>query len=63
MLLRQHVNTMASKLWKIECDPVCGFLIRSHAANEVYDSAVRHCKSVHSKVITLAEAKGMATPA
>lgn len=54
---------MATKLLKIVCEPVCGFVIQSHTPNEVYDTAVRHCKAEHNKVITVAEAKGLAVPA
>ncbi len=51
---------MATKLLKIECDPICGFLIRSHTATEVYNTTVQHCKSAHGKTISVADAKGMA---
>ncbi|MBS3077339.1 DUF1059 domain-containing protein [Candidatus Pacearchaeota archaeon] len=34
-------------LKEISCDPVCGFMIRSHEEREVLDGAVKHVKHAH----------------
>ncbi len=55
--------TKQTKLLKIECAAECGFLIRSHTPDEVYATAIDHCKDEHGKAITMADAKQMAIPA
>jgi predicted small metal-binding protein len=43
---------MADKLKQVECDPKCGFLIRSHDEKELTEIAIQHAKKVHSMAIT-----------
>jgi predicted small metal-binding protein len=51
--------TMAEKLKKVECDPNCGFLVRSHDEKELVDVAIQHAKKAHNKVITDKDARTM----
>ena len=50
---------MAEKLKKIECDPKCGFMVRSHNEKEVVEIAMHHAKKAHKMNITEKELKGM----
>lgn len=50
---------MAEKLKKIECDPKCGFLVRSHDEKEVVKIATQHAKESHNMTLTEKDAKGM----
>jgi len=47
------------KLKQIECDPKCGFMVRSHSENEVLKVAGAHAKSVHQMHASIADLKGM----
>jgi len=40
------------KMKQIECDPVCGFMIRSHDTDEVKKIATEHAKSVHKMKVS-----------
>jgi predicted small metal-binding protein len=51
--------TMAEKLKTVECDPKCGFLVRSHDEKELLDVAIQHAKKAHSMVITEKDVKKM----
>ena len=52
--------TVAEKLKQIECDPKCGFLVRSHDEKEVVEVALQHAKKAHSGMkITEKDIKGM----
>ena len=50
---------MAGNLKKIECDPSCGFLVRSHDENEVVRMAREHVKNIHHKDISEQDAQSM----
>jgi len=50
---------MAEKLKKVECDPKCGFLIRSHDEKEILNIAIAHAKKFHSKAITEKDVRAM----
>ena len=43
------------KMKQIECDPVCGFMIRSHDTDEVKKIATEHVESVHKMKTSDAE--------
>lgn len=51
--------TMAEALKKVECDPKCGFLIRSHDETEVIRIALDHAKKFHNMTMTEKEARDM----
>ena len=46
---------MAEELYRIECDPDCGFLIQSHDQSEALDIAQRHVQDIHKKDLSLEE--------
>jgi predicted small metal-binding protein len=50
---------MAEKLKKVECDPKCGFAIRSHDEKEVVNIALAHAKKFHKMAITEKEVRAM----
>jgi predicted small metal-binding protein len=50
---------MAAALKQVECDPKCGFLIRSHDEKEVIEIAKEHAKKSHNMTITDKEIKAM----
>ena len=39
---------MEGNLKKVECDPKCGFMIRSHDENEMIDLVKQHAKKSHN---------------
>lgn len=43
---------MALTLEQIECDPGCGFLVRSHDRKELISLTKTHVKTQHSKIVT-----------
>lgn len=50
---------MAKKLYSIECDPKCGFFIKSHDEKEVVEIAKKHGKEKHKMDITDKDLKAM----
>jgi predicted small metal-binding protein len=48
---------------RVECDPKCGFMVRSHDEKELINVATRHARKLHNMTITEAEAKKMVTKA
>lgn len=38
---------MAENYKKIECDPMCGFMVRSHDEKELIEVAKQHMEKVH----------------
>ncbi len=43
----------------IECDPACGFMVRSHDEQEVLDVARTHAKKAHDKEASEGELRQM----
>jgi predicted small metal-binding protein len=54
---------MAKDLKKVECDPTCGFMVRSHDEKELVEIVTKHAKKAHNMTITEKDAKGMIKPA
>ena len=54
---------MAEKLKQLECDPKCGFLIRSHDEKEIVDIAILHANKAHDMAVTEKDARKMLTDA
>ena len=50
---------MATMLEKIECDPRCGFMVRSHDEKELIDLTKLHVKMQHNKEVTDDSLRGM----
>jgi predicted small metal-binding protein len=57
------MTIMAETLKKIECDPKCGFMVRSHDEKELIKVATEHAKKLHNMKMTEAEARKMVTNA
>ncbi len=43
---------MAEILKKVECEPKCGFMIRSHDEKEIIDLVKQHAKIFHEMDVT-----------
>lgn len=51
-------SNMDQKMHSISCDPMCGFMVKSHDENEVVDLAMKHVSSKHSeKNLTMEQVK------
>ena len=50
---------MGEKLKVVECDPKCGFLVRSHDEKEIVEVAIQHAKKAHSMAITEKDVRTM----
>ncbi|MBI5102108.1 MAG: DUF1059 domain-containing protein [Nitrospirae bacterium] len=50
---------MSEKLKKVECDPKCGFMVRSHDEKEIVDITTAHAKKSHNMTVTEADVKKM----
>lgn len=49
---------MTGTLKKIECDPTCGFMVKSHDEKELIDIVTRHAKESHNMTISEKDVKG-----
>jgi predicted small metal-binding protein len=54
---------MAANLKKIECEPECGFMVRSHDENEIVNLALSHVSNIHNMRSTPVEMRGKIEPA
>jgi len=43
---------MTGTLKKVECDPKCGFIVRSHDEKEIIDLVTQHAKKSHNMSVT-----------
>ena len=43
---------MTEEMKKIECDPACGFMIKSHDEKELIEVVKAHAKKAHNMTIT-----------
>ncbi|TAN41791.1 MAG: DUF1059 domain-containing protein [Nitrospirae bacterium] len=50
---------MKTNLKKVECDPKCGFSIKSHDEKEIIDIAIKHAKKFHDMAITEKDVREM----
>ncbi len=50
---------MVEKLKKIECDPTCGFMVRSHDEKEIISIVMDHAKKMHDKTVSEQDVKAM----
>jgi predicted small metal-binding protein len=51
-LTQKGVSIMAGNLKEIECEPTCGFMIRSHDEKELIELMTRHAKKSHNMRIS-----------
>jgi predicted small metal-binding protein len=49
---------MTGKLKKIECEPTCGFMIRSHDEKELIDFVTQHAKKSHNMSVSEKDIRG-----
>jgi predicted small metal-binding protein len=56
---KRRETSMAEQLKKIECDPKCGFLVRSHDEKEIIAIAAEHAKKFHHETVSEKEIKAM----
>ena len=55
---------MKTELKKLECDPSCGFMARSHDEKELIEIALEHAKKFHKEIkVTEKDVKAMIKPA
>jgi predicted small metal-binding protein len=52
-----------AELKKIECEPKCGFMVRSHDEKELTFIAMEHARTKHNMTVTEKDAKAMMKPA
>ncbi|MBI5676371.1 MAG: DUF1059 domain-containing protein [Nitrospirae bacterium] len=51
---------MTNELKKIECDPMCGFMVRSHDEKELIEIGLEHAKKFHKEIkVNENDLKGM----
>ena len=46
-------------LKSVSCDPVCGFMVRSHDEKELNAIVIEHAKTRHDKIMTEKDVKGI----
>ncbi len=54
---------MTGQLKKVECDPTCGFMVRSHDEQEIYRIVKDHAFKSHKMKVTDKELKEKITNA
>lgn len=68
--MKEHSGTMMKKAdvktadvkvktYSVQCDPGCGFMVRSHDKDELTSIVINHMKTAHNKDITAADVEGM----
>jgi predicted small metal-binding protein len=50
---------MTGTLKKVECEPKCGFMVRSHDEKEIVDLAIKHAKKSHNMTLSETDVKKM----
>jgi hypothetical protein len=48
-----------TKLYQVTCDPMCGFVVKSHDKSETKKFAKEHVKTIHSKMVSDGEVEKM----
>jgi predicted small metal-binding protein len=48
---------MDQKLYKISCDPNCGFQVQGHDEKEVINMAIQHAKDQHQENLSEDDAR------
>ncbi len=48
---------MTGNLKKVECDPTCGFMVRSHDEKELIDLVKQHAKKSHNMSVSKKDIK------
>ncbi|HVM45180.1 MAG TPA: hypothetical protein VM582_04535 [Candidatus Thermoplasmatota archaeon] len=50
-------QNVTRNLRRIECDPLCGFVLQDHNENELIDVTIRHVRTEHGKTLTPADVR------
>jgi predicted small metal-binding protein len=50
---------MTGTLKKIECEPKCGFMVRSHDEKEIVELTIQHAKKSHNETLSEKDVKKM----
>lgn len=50
---------MEQKVYEVDCEPSCGFMVRSHNKQEVESMSIEHVKNAHHHKISKAEVDRM----
>jgi len=58
-----HMEEAPRSLFKVECVPDCGFMVRSHDREELVNAATHHTKRIHNQDVPQAEIENMIQPA
>jgi predicted small metal-binding protein len=48
-----------NKMYQIDCEPMCGFSVKSHDKSEAKKYAKEHVQMVHSKMVSDGEVEKM----
>ncbi len=54
---------MAGTFKKVECDPPCGFMVKSHDETEIIELVKQHAKKAHNLAISEKDVKAKMTVA
>jgi predicted small metal-binding protein len=57
--VKESPKEMSKDLKEIQCDPACGFMMRSHDEKEVIDATIKHAQKAHGKKMTAKDVRGM----
>jgi predicted small metal-binding protein len=52
-----EMSNMTGNLKKVECDPKCGFMVRSHDEKEIIDLVSQHARKSHNENLTEKDVK------
>jgi len=50
--IQKEVIKVAGGLKMVECDPKCGFMVRSHDEKEIIDIIKQHAKKAHNMSVS-----------
>jgi predicted small metal-binding protein len=57
--MKESPKEMSKDLKEVQCDPACGFMMRSHDEKEVIDATIKHAQKAHGKKISAKDVRGM----
>ena len=57
--MKQSAKEMSKDLKEVQCDPSCGFMMRSRDEKELIDATIKHAQKMHSKKVTAKEVRSM----
>ncbi|HUN65651.1 MAG TPA: DUF1059 domain-containing protein [Bacteroidota bacterium] len=57
--MKASPKEMSKELKEVQCDPSCGFMMRSHDEKEIIDATIKHAQKAHNKKITAKDVRAM----